>query len=240
MVGVVVALDDYDRYRVFTVDDSSGATIDVSYRKPEQVKEQDENSYAQLNGNVALPKAAAAEASSTKGDGTPDEANALVEVVSRVDIGSVVKVKGTINTFRSVRQMTLERLEIIRDTNAEVRFWRQRTQLFVEVLSKPWELSAEEQQRLLREAEGEVEDTKGRAARRAKRAAKQQRREKRHAEKIAKAYELEERVRERVAEEMRQHGMKLKEAREEKISQAGKSTIPNSRVTNLRELVSYK
>jgi hypothetical protein len=57
-------------------------------------------------------------------------------------------------------------------------------------------LSAEEQKRLLKEAEGKVEDNKEKAARRAEWPAKKQRREKRHAEKIAKAYEIEERERE--------------------------------------------
>jgi hypothetical protein len=63
-------------------------------------------------------------------------------------------------------------------------------------------LSAEEQKRLLKEAEGKVEDNKEKAARRVERLAKKQRREKRHAEKIAKAYEIEEREREKVAEEL--------------------------------------
>ena len=73
----------------------------------------------------------------------------------------------------------------------------QRAQLFADVLSKPWTLSAEEQKRLLKEAEGKVEDNKEKAARWVERLAKKQRSEKRHAEKIAKAYEIEEQERER-------------------------------------------
>jgi hypothetical protein len=119
-----------------------------------------------------------------------------VETLSRIDIGSVVKVKGIISTFRSVRRIALGRVEIIPDTNSEVRFWTQRTQLFAGVLSKPWTLSAEEQKRLLKEAEDKVEDNKEKAARRVERLAKEQRREKRHAEEIAKAYEIEEQERE--------------------------------------------
>lgn len=48
-----------------------------------------------------------------------------------------VKVKGTISTFRSVRQIALECIEIIPDTNSELRFRTQCTQLFADVLSKP-------------------------------------------------------------------------------------------------------
>ena len=101
-------------------------------------------------------------------------------------------VKGTISTFRSVRQIALECVEIIPDTNSEVRFRTQRTQLFADVLSKPWTLSAEEQKRLLKGAEGKVEDNKEKATRQVERLAKKQRREKRHVEKIAKAYEIED------------------------------------------------
>jgi hypothetical protein len=253
IVGIVVAFDDHDRFWVFTVDDSSGATIDVTYRKPEKAKEQDEHESVRLNRNAALPQAATVEANSDQDDGTLEGASTCLEVLSRVDVGSVVKIKGTISAFRSVRQIALERLEVVLDTNAEVRFWTQRKQLFADVLSKPWKLSAEEEKRLLKEAEGEVDDTKGRAARRAERFVKEQRREKRHAEKSAKEYEVEEQERERVAQEMRQHGLELrveveetkqertvKKTRKEERVELGKTALSNGRVTNLRALVSSK
>jgi hypothetical protein len=249
IVGIVVALDDYDLFRVFTVDDSSGATIDVTCRKP---KEQGEPGSAQQNSNATLPQAGTVKATDDEDDGTLGEASARMEVLSHIDVGSVVKVKGTISAFRSVRQIALERLEVVLDTNAEVRFWTQRTQLFADVLLKPWKLSVEEQKQLLKEAEGEVEDLKERAARRVERLAKEQKRKKRHAEKIAKAYEVEERERQRVAEQMRQHGLSLRvegEDREqertvekpngEERAQLGKTAL-NGHITNLRDLVSSK
>ena len=195
--GVAVAFDDYERLWVFTVDDSNGATIYVTCRKPEKVKEQNDKKSAQYNGSLALARATTVEARKEQDNATIDAADARVETLSRIDTGSVVKVKATISTFRSVRQIALERVEIILDTNSEVRFWTQRTQLFADVFSKPWTLSAEEQKRLLKEAEDKVEDNKEKAARRVERLAKKQRREKRHAEKIAKAYEIEEQERER-------------------------------------------
>lgn len=210
IVGIVVAFDDHDRFWLFTVDDSSGATIDVTCRKPNKAKEQDEHRSIQQNKNGVLAHAGTAKASNNNDDGPLQETSACVEVLSRIDVGSVVKVKGTISVFRSVRQIALERLEIVPDTNAEVRFWIQRTQLLTDVLSKPWTLSTRRQKQLLKEAEGEVEDGKERAARRVKRLAKEQRREKRHAEEIAEAYEVEERKRKRIAEEMRQHGLELR------------------------------
>jgi Telomere regulation protein Stn1 len=214
VVGIVVGLDDHERFWLFTVDDSSGATIDVTCRKPENVKGPNEDTSARPKRSVALAQDAAAEARKGKNqernDATTDETDTRLEVLSRVDVGSVVKVKGTITTFRSVRQIALERLEIVPDTNAEVRFWTQRIQLFADVLSKPWVVSVDEQARLLEEAEGEVDDIKGRAARREKRLAKERTREKRHAEEIAKAYEVEEKGRERAAEEARADGLRLR------------------------------
>jgi hypothetical protein len=267
IVGLVVAFDDHERVWVLTVDDSSGATIDVTCRKPEKAKDGHEHETAQQNDHAALAQPATVEASSNKNDGALPEANAWEEVLSRIDIGSVVKVKGTIGAFRSVRQIALERLEVVLDTNAEVRFWMQRTQLFADVLSKPWKLSAEEQKQLLKEAEGEVEYSKGRVERRAQRLAKEQRREKRHAEKtakeqrrekrhaerIAKAYEVEDRERKRVAEEMRQHGLDLqierdKRERERTVEMSkgedghplGNTLPAKDGVTHLRDSLSSK
>lgn len=217
VVGIVIAFAEYERLWVFTVDDGSGATIDVICRKPEKPEQHEEYKPAQKHIHTLPAGAATSEACSaaTVAEGV----DARVEVLSRIDIGSVVKVKGTIGQFRSVRQITLERLQTVPDTNAEVRFWIQRMQLLADVLSKPWRLSAEEQKRLLKEAEGEVAESKERAARRVERAAKAQRRERRRAQKIAKAYEAEEREREKVAEEMRQHGRELQLARQKNREQ---------------------
>ena len=252
IVGIVVAFDDHEHFWVFTVDDSSGAAIDVTCRKLNKSNEQVEHKSIPWNGNTALAQAAAVETSRNKDDETIVEARACVEVLSRIDIGSVVKVKGTVSAFRSVRQITLKRLEVVSHTNAEVRFWTQRTQLLTDVLSKPWKLSAEMQKRLLKEADGEVEDNKERAARRVERLAKDQRREKRHAEKIAKAYEIDERERKRVAGSMRHHGLELRiegekreqersveESEEEQRPQLGETAF-DGRITNLRELLSSK
>ena len=250
VTGVVVAFDDHERVWVFTIDDSSGATIDVTCRKPEKLKEENDVKSAQYNGNAGLAQATTVEASKKQDDSTADEADTRVEVLLRIEIGSVVKVKGTVSNFRSVRQIALERLEIIADTNAEVRFWAQRTKLFADVLSKPWTLSVEEQKRMLKEAEGEVEDNKARAARRMERSAKERKREKRHADQIAKAYEVEEQERERVAEKSRQDGLRLrvalnkrdqertvKKAKKEKSARSGRDGSRNGSVTDLRDLV---
>ena len=250
VAGVVAAFDDHEYFWVFTVDDSSGATIDVTCRKPENVKEQNDGKSAQYNDNAELAQAATVESSEKLDDSSVDEAIALVEVLSRIEIGSVVKVKGTISNFRSVRQIALERLEITADTNAEVRFWAQRTKLFADVLSKPWILPVQEQKRMLKAAQGEVEENKGRAARRMERSAKVRKREKRHADQIVKAYEIEERGRERVAEERRQDGLRLRvesdrreqeriveRAKKEKSAQSSTDECRNRRVADLRDLV---
>ena len=180
LVGVVVAFDEYfDKFWLFTLDDGSGTTIDVQCRKPEKMKK---------NGTTH-EVGARTRHRDEQGIG---EDNPRVEVISSLDIGSVVKVKGTIGTFREVRQISLERINVVLDTNAEVQFWGQRTQLLFDVLSKPWSLSKEKQDRLRREAEGEADVASGRAKRNKARQAKRLEREGRHAEQIEKQYAKEE------------------------------------------------
>jgi hypothetical protein len=79
VAGVVVAFDDYKRLSVFTVDDSSGATINLTCCKPEKVKEQNDKKSAQYNGSLALARATTVEARKEQDDATVDAADARVE-----------------------------------------------------------------------------------------------------------------------------------------------------------------
>ena len=192
IVGVVVAFDEhFERFWLFTIDDSSGCTIDVTCRKPDK-----------------LPAKGSLQPGPTKSRGNlvDDEGDARVGMMGRIDLGSLVKVKGTVGSFREVRQVQLERLSLVADTGAEMRFWEQRTQLLEQVLSKPWTLSPLEQRRLQKEAEGEVEVSKDRLARHKERIVKKLARERKDAEKIARQYEVEEVERERYATKAKEHG----------------------------------
>lgn len=101
-MGVIVAFDVYDRRCILILDDSSGATIEVVCARS---KEQ-------------LPKAKSdpQPAITTKATAVTGETAELYTVgptavdLTGVDLGSVVKIKGTIGTFRESRQILLERL----------------------------------------------------------------------------------------------------------------------------------
>ena len=93
-----------------------------------------------------------------------------------MDIGTVVKVKGGVGSFREAKQMLLERLckstcpsligdnemltlhrvstAIIRTTNEEAAAWAENTAFRKEILSEPWVVSEEDEERARRKAEG--------------------------------------------------------------------------------------
>ena len=84
------------------LDDSSGATIEVVCgRANEQLAK------AKSDLHQAITAKAAAVTGETEQQYTPG----LTAVdMTGVDVGSVVKIKGTVGTFRESRQMLLERL----------------------------------------------------------------------------------------------------------------------------------
>ena len=59
-------------------------------------------------------------------------------------IGTVVKAKGTLRTFRDGRQVALCRLSVIQDTDEEAKAWAELAQFRAEVLLKPWLLTSKE------------------------------------------------------------------------------------------------
>lgn len=61
-----------------------------------------------------------------------------------LEIGTVVKAKGTISTFRNLRQIELKRIWIVRSTAEEMAEWVEGAKFKGEVLSKPWVLSQEQ------------------------------------------------------------------------------------------------
>lgn len=123
---------------IFTLDDSSGVTIDAMIKLPGT--QQLENGKAHSSASI-------------------QEESPYV-LFSKVDfnilennIGKTVKIKGLLEVYRERMQIALRRYEIMRDSNAEVTFWEKAAHFKSHELGKAWELS-EEQVRLCRE-EGE-------------------------------------------------------------------------------------
>lgn len=66
----------------------------------------------------------------------------------RLDIGSVVKAKGTISEFRGIKQIDLKRIWVVTTTNEEAQAWAETADFKQEVLSKPWHVSSREHKQI--------------------------------------------------------------------------------------------
>lgn len=213
VVGVVVVFEDYfEKLWLFTVDDSSGATLDVCYPKPEKKDNERVGGFGSHVNKTSTRGVGDQQAANTsqKGklsDETEDPETvaqrSLHATIARLDIGVVVQVKGIITTFRTVRQLQLIRLSIVPTTSHELSLISSRSQFLSSTLSRPWVLSSRRQKALLQEAQGEHEGKNERERKRRERRELLREREERHARRIRREYEREEEERKKSAEEAR-------------------------------------
>ncbi|KAF3006813.1 hypothetical protein E8E13_010498 [Curvularia kusanoi] len=130
VVGVVVAIDDINaRYSALTLDDGSGATVELKIVRITQEEE-----------------------GFTKS--TPATTVSNVNVISQfgvfevtvdhhiLDIGTVLKAKGTISEFRGVKQLELKRVQIVSSTDEEAQAWAETAAFKSNVLSIPWRVTS--------------------------------------------------------------------------------------------------
>lgn len=101
LVGVIVALDIFPTRWIMILDDSSGATIEITCGRPKQkgpiLPAGDLDAYAKTS---VLPDAPT--------EGTTATGRSID--LTRIDIGVVVKVKGGIGSFRGEKQVLLEKI----------------------------------------------------------------------------------------------------------------------------------
>ena len=218
LVGVIVARTDVYKRTILTLDDSSGATIDIVVmksdpdsipkpkpqqhtKKAEEEEQEEEPSQQQRSQTQAGPE-------------TAEETHIAATTKTTVDItpltpGTTIKVKGTLSTFRATMQLQLERVFAVPDTNAEVHFLDQRIRFLVEVLSVSWVLTGEEIERLRRDAEEEDERVEEEQERARKRQRKKVEREERDQRRIQKLWEREEKAREKEAVSCQDAGLRV-------------------------------
>lgn len=208
-----MARTDIPRRTILTLDDSSGATIDIAVLKktspePSTTSEttpgtsQEKTPWSSFSLTAPMATNLTQEKHVTSKD--HDEID-----ISALQPGTVVRVKGTLSTFRSQMQLHLERFWLVRDTNAEMQFLDTRLRFLIEVLSVPWVLTDEEIETLRDDAERcdeRVLEDKRRAERIAR---KKIEREERHAKAIARRYEKEENERERELRKVREDGERV-------------------------------
>lgn len=119
------------RYLLLTLDDGSGACIEVKTT----LRERKAGDHAEYPSNTLV-----------------DNVDVHVELGlpalrinnEPVEIGTVIKAKGTIDTFRNTRQLKLERIWVVKDTNEEVKAWAETAKWKRDVLSRPWNLTQAE------------------------------------------------------------------------------------------------
>ncbi|KAI4094264.1 MAG: hypothetical protein LQ344_002343 [Seirophora lacunosa] len=136
-----------------TLDDSSGLTIDIFCRKATSAATPAVNNTTTVDCPGAITK---------NDDAKPAADDELVFTTNEgykvslkgVDLGSVVKVKGGISEFRGEKQITLERIALVRTTNEEAGAWAENADFRQKTLSQPWFVSEREEQQARIEAEG--------------------------------------------------------------------------------------
>ena len=144
LIGVVVALDIYPTRWIMVLDDSSGFTLEVTCGRPTPAARDMEFTAPSVHDLLYRQSA------TTKGL----TATSRKVDLEGIDIGTTVKVKGGIGTFRDQRQLLLERISIIYTTNEEVTAWADNSAFRKDVLENPWVLSVKEERQAKRKAEG--------------------------------------------------------------------------------------
>ncbi|KAL1877328.1 hypothetical protein VTK73DRAFT_8781 [Phialemonium thermophilum] len=140
VVGVIVAIDEYEARCIYTLDDSSGETIQCVVNKPRSASTTDPKSAP------SVPRGANASKDASAGTG-PD-------IDSDIDVGDVVDVRGGVNEIRALKQICVQKVVHLRSTEQEVRVWNKIAQFRRDVLDEPWILDKKAIWRCQQEALG--------------------------------------------------------------------------------------
>lgn len=143
LVGVVVAIDDINaKYTVLTVDDGSGATIEVKITR--------------LGRDVYNPVESPSNTTIDNLDVISRLGVFEVTVDHRMlDVGTVIKAKCTISEFRGSKQFELKRIWIVNSKNEEAQAWADTAAFKKDVLAEPWHLSSVEYKKIKKETKTE-------------------------------------------------------------------------------------
>lgn len=202
VVGIVVAIEDYyEHHFLVTIDDSSGAILDIVLRKPKQRPNHNApNALARPSNRATAATIADADADDPNDEETKTTI-ALLTTLMTLTIGTPILAKGTLTLFRNTRQLTLLRLQPLHSTSAELQHIASRTTFLASTLGKPWHLSATKQRKLRDAAESDRLQVSGRARTAAARRAEQKAWDARREDRLRLKYEEEEEVERREAAE---------------------------------------
>ncbi|KAL8702169.1 MAG: hypothetical protein Q9224_000131 [Gallowayella concinna] len=163
LVGVIVAFDVYPNRIIMTLDDSSGLPIEIFCRKNTNHSTSGIDTSVGNHGVITLNRVSVPK----------DDAHVCITSEGKVnlhafDVGSVVKIKGGISEFRGEKQVTLERISLVRTTNEEAALWVDNATFHTDVLSRPWVVSDHEQRLAKDKAAGVDRKRKAKEERRRK------------------------------------------------------------------------
>ncbi|KAL3474952.1 hypothetical protein BJX99DRAFT_230627 [Aspergillus californicus] len=203
LVGIIVARVDVPRRTILTLDDSSGAVIDVVVLKADNHKGYT-TAPVPVKSHGQAPDEDDEQRKNTETHLTAS-AHAPLDI-SPLQPGKLFQIKGTLSVFRSTVQVNLERFFSVADTKAEMRFVEERCRFLVEVLSVPWVLGEGDIARVRFEADEDARKVEEEQARGRKRVRRRAEREERDRRKIEKRWEQEEVMREKEAKSAREVG----------------------------------
>jgi hypothetical protein len=193
-------MDERANRTILTIDDGSGVTVEACCRAPPRPEGLPSGQPTNL-GTTPAAVAHPANPSNPHGNTqiSPDGPD-----LTHIAIGSIVRINGGIDTFRAANQVAMSRVTLVRDTAAELAFWRKREDFYAHVLSKPWVVDPGDEERCRRRADGREqrgEEARGREERRRRRReheARKAERERRRREREVERERVRERERRRL------------------------------------------
>lgn len=216
VAGLITARTEIPSRTVLTLDDSSGAILDlvVLRQRPDQLARCTNNgdtgiAFATTSGGSGGGAAAAATAEPSQLQQHVSATTKTPLDISRLEAGTLVKAKGTLAAFRGELQLEVERLAVLADTNAEMGFVDQRMRYLVDVLSAPWRLEPDEIEQLRRGAAHDELQLETHRTRLRDKQSRRCRRERRIERELLRRWDAEEVLREKEAAKARDAGRRF-------------------------------
>ncbi|KAK7529162.1 uncharacterized protein J3D65DRAFT_643205 [Phyllosticta citribraziliensis] len=121
---------------LFTLDDGSGATVEV---KLERLRPDQLDKTGTHESNTVVPN--------VRVESGIGFLNVLVDGTV-VDIGTVLRVQCSLDSYRQINQLELKQCSVIKSTADEIRNWVGTAKYMRDILQEPWVLSAKDQAKL--------------------------------------------------------------------------------------------
>lgn len=165
VTGVVVAVDEVWGRTIFTLDDSSGACIQcTAVRASAPVPAIGTSRHLEQLTNIQAQEEKNGEESAVEKKKVDDPTVQNPSVPwGEIDVGSVVRVKGKIGTYKDQLQVETIKIEVVMGLDAEVQGWNEVREFKRDVLGRPWVLTKKEEEECRRANDKELRAARRRA-----------------------------------------------------------------------------